>query len=172
MKNGTRDDRAELIGRALRIFRDSFEPLAWQARRRDERAYLRLQAGDDNRLTAEDFARGRCNATRVKPDRAMLEDPHKIIRLLLESPAIRSAILDGDDLWAARLETLRVARNRWAHYSPLSAHLVDEALDSAEQLLRAAGRPKASDAAEQIVKLRSPRGHAIVVLSIGPRPAA
>lgn len=153
MKNGTRDDRAELIGRALRIFRDSFEPLAWQARRRDERAYLRLQAGDDNRLTAEDFARGQCNATRVKPDRAMLEDPHKIIRLLLESPAIRAAILDNDELWAARLETLRVARNRWAHYSPLSARLVDDALDSAEQLLRAAGRLKASDAAEQIAKL-------------------
>ena len=41
MKNGTRDDRAELIGRALRIFRDGFEPLVWQARRLDERAYLR-----------------------------------------------------------------------------------------------------------------------------------
>lgn len=152
MKNGTRDDRAELIGRALRIFRDSFEPLAWQARRHDERAYLRLQAGDDNRLTAEDFARGRCNTPHMKPDRAMLEDPHKIIRLLLESP--------------------RVARNRWAHFSPLSAQLVDEALNSAEQLLRAADRPKASDAAEQIAKLRAPREHAIVVFPTGPRPAA
>ena len=172
MKNGTRDDRAELIGRALRIFRDSFEPLAWQARRHDERAYLRLQAGDDNRLTAEDFARGRCSAPRMKPDRAMLEDPHKIIRLLLESSAMRTAILDGDDLWAAQLETLRVARNRWAHFSPLSAQLVDEALDSAEQLLRAADRPKASAAAEQIAKLRAPREHAIVAFPTGPRPAA
>ncbi len=172
MKNGTRDDRAELIGRALRIFRDSFEPLAWQARRCDERAYLRLQAGDDNRLTAEDFARGRCSATRVKPDRAMLEDPHKIIRLLLESPAIRAAILDGGDLWTAHLEKLRVARNQWAHFSPLSAHLVDEALDSAEQLLRAAGRPKASDAAEQITKLRGLGEHTIVAFPTDPRPAA
>ena len=172
MKNGTRDDRAELIGRALRIFRDGFEPLAWQARRLDERVYLRLQSGDDDRLTAEDFARGRRSAPRVKPDRAMLEDPHKVIRLLLESPAIRAAILDGDDLWAARLDTLRVARNRWAHFSPLSAHLVDEALDSAEQLLRAAGRPKASDAAEQITKLRTSREHTVVPFPIGPRPAA
>ena len=172
MKNGTRDDRAELIGRALRIFRDGFEPLAWQARRLDERAYLRLQIGDDGRLTAEDFARGRRIAPRVKPDRAMLEDPHKIIRLLLESPAIRAAILDGDDLWAAQLETLRVARNRWAHYSPLSARLVDEALDSAEQLLRAAGVPKASDAAEQITKLRNSQEHVIVAFPTGPRPAA
>ena len=172
MKNGTRDDRAELIGRTLRIFRDGFEPLAWQARRLDERVYLRLQSGDDDRLTAEDFARGRRSAPRVKPDRAMLEDPHKVIRLLLESPAIRAAILDGDDLRVAQLETLRVARNRWAHYSPLSARLVDEALDSAEQLLHAAGRPKASDAAEQITKLRTSREHTVVPFPIGPRPAA
>lgn len=172
MKNGTRDDRAELIGRALRIFRDSFEPLAWEARRSDERAYLRLQTGDDGRLTAEDFAHGRCSTPRVKPDRAMLEDPHKIIRLLLESPAIRAAILDGDDLWAAQLETLRVARNQWAHFSPLSARLVGEVLDSAEQLLRAADRPKASDAAEQIAELRTLRKHAIVAFLTNPRPAA
>lgn len=172
MKNGTRDDRAELIGRALRIFRDSFEPLAWEARRRDERAYLRLQTGDDGRLTAEDFARGRCNATRVKPDRAMLEDPHKIIRLLLESPAIRAAILDGDDLWAAQLETLRVARNQWAHFSPISARLVGEVLESTEQLLCATGRPGTSDASGRIVKLQVPREHAIVALPTGPRPAA
>lgn len=172
MKYGTRDDRAELIGRTLRIFRDGFEPLAWQARRLDERAYLRLQSGDDDRLTAEDFVRGQRSAPRVKPDRSMLEDPHKIIRLLLESPAIRAAILDGNDLWSAQLETLRVARNRWAHCRPLSARLVDEALDSAEQLLRAADRLKASEAAEQIMKLRTPREHAIVAFPTGPRPAA
>ena len=172
MKNGTRDDRAELIGRTLRIFRDGFEPLAWQARRLDERAYLQLQTGDDDRLTAEDFARGQRSAPRVKPDRAMLEDPHKVIRLLLESPAIRAAILDGDDLRVAQLETLRVARNRWAHYSPLSARLVDEALDSAEQLLRATDRPKASDAAEQITKLRGLGEHTIVAFPTDPRPAA
>lgn len=155
MKHGTRDDRAELIGRALRIFRDGFGPIAWDAHRLDTRTYLWLQTGGDDALTAEDFARGHRNALRVKPDREMLGDPHKIIRLLQESPAIRAATLGSDDLWPARLETLRAARNRWAHCRPISARLVDETLDSAEQLLRAVDRPKSSDAAKQIAEVRA-----------------
>lgn len=172
MKHGTRDDRAELIGRTLRIFRDGFGPVAWDAHRLDPRTYLWLQTGGDDALTAEDFARGQCSARQRKPDRAMLEDPHKIIRLLQESPAIRAATLGSDDLWSARLEMLRVARNRWAHCRPISARLVDEALDSAEQLLRAVDRPKTSDAAEQIADVRGFRKHPIVVFPTWPRPAA
>ena len=102
----------------------------------------------------------------------MLGDPHKIIRLLQESPPIRAAILDGDDLWPLTLETLRVARNRWAHCRPISAQLLQEALDSAEQLLLGAGRPKTSAAAEQIAELRSSWERVIVVFPMWPRPAA
>lgn len=173
MKHGTRLERREMVGRALDAFRAGLEPAVWAARRFDERVYVRLQAGHDGRLTAEDFAGERRAMGRVKPDREMLRDPHKIIRLLQESSSIRAEVLGKGEGWLQHLERLRVARNRWAHFGEVSVRLADDALESAEQLLRGVDHPKAFAAAERIADLRrDPSERALVLHPTWPKPAA
>lgn len=151
MKHGTRDDRRTMIDQALIIFRDSFKPRVWDARKLDSQTYRRLQTGDEGALTPDDFRDKRRTMRRPKLAWAMLQDPLKIIRLLEESTSIRLAVLSTGDEWAECLGALRKARNAWAHHRPISRHLTSQALDSAAQLLRAVGDDAA---AEQVLALR------------------
>ena len=173
MKHGTRLERWEMVGRVLNVFRDGVEPAVWAAHLIDERAYIWLQTGHNGRLTAEDFAGG-CRAVgRVKPDRAMLRDPHKSIRLLQESSPIRAEVLGEGEMWLQDLERFRVARNLWAHFDEISARLADGASESAERLLRGVDHPKALAAAERVADLRrDPRELALVPHPNWPKPAA
>ena len=162
-----------MVGRVLDAFRDGVEPAVWAARRLDARAYVWLQAGHNGRLTAEDFAGGHRAVGRVKPDRAMLRDPHKSIRLLQESSPIRAAVLGQGDMRLQDLEMLRVARNLWAHFHEISARLADGTSESAERLLRGVEHPKALAAAERVADLRrDPREVALVLHPNWPKPAA
>lgn len=173
MKHGTRLERWEMVGRVLNAFRYGIEPAVWAARRLDKRTYIWLQTGHDGRLTAEDFAGGRRAIGRVKPDRAMLRDPHKSIRLLQESSSIRAEVLGKGEMRLQDLERLRVARNLWAHFGEISARLADGTSESAERLLRGVDHPKALAAAERVADLRcDPRELALVPHPNWPKPAA
>lgn len=151
MKHGTRDDRRTLIDQTLIIFRDGFEPRVWDVRKLDSQAYRRLQVGNEGALTTDDFQDKRRTMRRPKLARAMLRDPHKIIRLLEESAPIRFAVLGAGGEWTERLGALRKARNAWAHHEPISPRLASWTLGSAERLLRAIDD---DDAAERILALR------------------
>lgn len=173
MKHGTRLEHWEMVGRVLYTFRDGVEPVVWAARRLDERAYIWLQAGHNGRLTAEDFAGGHRPMGRVKPDRGMLRDPHKSIRLLQESSPIRAAVLGEGEMLLQDLEMLRGARNLWAHFHEISARLADGASESAERLLRGVDHAKALAAADRVTDLRrTPRERSLVLHPIWPKPAA
>ena len=152
MKKTTRPERAELIGRALSVIRDGMEPEVWRAHRNDLTTYLSVQQGDRSWLSDADlrqqFARPSRNAT---PDRRMLNDPQKMLKLLGWSSPIREELFGRDANWSEDVETLRSARDRWAHGETISREQAVAALNSAERLLRGAGRLKH---AAEIVALR------------------
>ena len=152
MKKTTRPERAELIGRALSVFRDGMEPEVWRVHRNDLTTYLSVQQGDRSWLSDADlrqqFARPSRNAT---PDRRMLNDPQKMLKLLGWSSPIREELFGRDANWNEDVETLRSARDRWAHGETISREQAVAALNSAERLLRGAGRLKH---AAEIVALR------------------
>ena len=151
MKHGQQRERRARIDEALAILCDGLAPPVYEARRLDIRSYVGVQTGDDDVITAADFRDAGRRARRRKLDRAKLTDPYQIIKLLTASHPIRVALLSADDVWLRRLEMLSTARNRWAHFRPLSVRQVNRALDSAEQLLRAIGD---ADAAQEIATLR------------------
>ncbi len=82
----------------------------------------------------------------------MLNDPQKMLKLLSRSSAIREAILGREANWREEVETLRSVRDRWAHGETISTEQAVAALNSAERLLRGAGRHKHAD---EIVALRN-----------------
>lgn len=150
MKHGQQRERRAKIDDVLAILCDGLAPPVYEARHLDIHTYVRVQTGDDGFITAADFRDAGRRARRQKLDRAMLTDPYVVIKLLAESCPIRVALLGADDVWLRRLEMLSTARNRWAHFKPLSVRQVNRALDSAEQLLRAIGD---ADAAQEIATL-------------------
>ena len=139
-----------MIDAALGILADALEPAIWEMRRLDLEAYRRVQNGDNGALTADDFADKRRWASRQKPDRAMLKDPHKTLKLLKRSRRIRDKLLGSGKVWVEHLDALLEARGAWAHYDKLSWRRVDQALNGAEAILLAID---AHDAAEQVVAL-------------------
>ena len=151
MNSGLQPQARAKIDGALDIFRAAFAPVVRDARSLDVASYVRVQAGDNGVLTEADFRDSRRWARRRKSDRAALEDPYLIIKLLTESRPIRVALLSTDDAWLRRLEMLANARNCWAHFDPLSVRRVNRALDSAEQLLRGIGD---DDAAQEVAALK------------------
>ncbi len=144
------DEPRTMIDAALGILADALEPAIWEVRRLDLEAYRRVQNGDNGALTADDFADERRWASRQKPDRAMLKDPLKALKLLKRSRHIRVELLGANATWVKHLDKLLKARGAWAHYDKLSWRRVDRALDSAEAILLAID---ARDAAEQVVAL-------------------
>lgn len=144
------DEPRTMIDAALGILADALEPAIWEVRRLDLEAYRRVQNGDNGALTADDFADERRWASRQKPDRAMLKDPLKALKLLKRSRRIRVELLGANATWVKHLDKLLKARGAWAHYDKLSWRRVDRALDSAEAILLAID---ARDAAEQVVAL-------------------
>ena len=157
MTKTTRPERAELIGRALSVFRDGMEAEVWRVHRNDLTTYLSVQQGDRSWLSDADlrqqFARPSRNAT---PDRGMLNDPQKMLKLLGWSSPIREELFGRDANWRGAVETLRSARDRWAHGETISREQALAALDGAERLLRGAGRLRHAD---EIVALRDPLMH-------------
>ena len=151
MKHGQQRERRAKIDEALGILCGELASPVYEARHLDIRHYVCVQTGDGDVITAADFRDAGRRARRQKLDRAKLADPYQIIKLLTDSRPIRVALLSADDVWLRRLEMLSTARNRWAHFRPLSVRQVDRALDSAEQLLRAIGD---ADAAQEIATLR------------------
>ena len=154
MKNTTRPERAELIGRALSVFRDGMKAEVWRVHRNDLTTYLSVQQGDRSWLSdaelRQQLARPSRNAT---PDRGMLNDPQKMLKLLGWSSPIREELFGRDANWSEDVETLRSVRDRWAHGETISTEQAEAALNSAEGLLRGADRDKHAD---EIVALRAP----------------
>ena len=157
MTKTTRPERAELIGRALSVFRDGMEAEVWRVHRNDLTTYLSVQQGDRSWLSDADlrqqFARPSRNAA---PERQMLKDPQKLLKLLSRSSLIREEIFGREANWREDVETLRSARDRWAHCETISRDQAVAALNSAEGLLRGAGRLKHAD---EIAALRDPLMH-------------
>ena len=157
MKKTTRPERAELIGRALSVFRDGMEAEVWRVHRNDLTTYLSVQQGDRSWLSDADLRQQFARPSRdAPPDRGMLNDPQKMLKLLGWSSPIREALFGHDANWSEDVETLRSARDRWAHGETISREQAVAALDGAERLLRGAGRLRHAD---EIVALRDPLMH-------------
>ncbi len=151
MKDGTRLDRAELVGRALYIVRDVLRSKIWEARHLDPRAYVRVQRRESGALRAGAFRRvdaPRPDAILTKED---LNDLQCSLNLLRESDPIRHALLGEHESRLRDLKTLVAARNRWAHMELISLGLAKQTLNSAQHLLEGLS---AFRAAEEIAALR------------------
>ena len=157
MKKTTRPERAELIGRALSVFRDGMEAEVWRVHRNDLTTYLSVQQGDRSWLSDADLRQQFARPSRdAPPDRGMLNDPQKMLKLLGWSSPIREALFGRDANWSEDVKTLRSVRDRWAHGETISTKQAVAALNGAERLLRGAGRLRHAD---EIVALRDPLMH-------------
>ena len=155
MKKTTRRERAELIGGTLFVFCAGMEAEVWRVHRNDLTTYLSVQQGDRSWLSDADlrqqFARPSRNAT---PDRRMLNDPQKMLKLLSRSSAIREALW-SDANWSENVGRC-AAPEIVGRTVTISREQAVAALNSAERLLRGAGRLRHAD---EIVALRDPLMH-------------
>lgn len=152
MKQGSRSMRATLVGQTLEVFREGIAPVIWQKRRCDIHGYLRVQNGEPDRLSSSDFNEvGRVGIAGSEPNRRFVNDPQNALKVLWNSTPIREETLDGDPVWLEHISKLWDVRNLWAHLEPISRQRLNEAFESAGQLLRGA---EASRQAEQIEALK------------------
>ncbi len=150
--SGTRQHRAETVGRLLEPLCDGLGPAVWEARRHDLAGFRRVQSGAHSALLQGDFEDAvRRNGCVDRPMRQTLNDPRKTLALLRSSSRIRNELFGEDPSWLRHIATLTEARNCWAHLEPISERLCAQALNSAEHLLRGIS---AFSQADQVAALR------------------
>lgn len=146
MKDATRMDRRQQSYELLWICRDGIADQVWDVHDYDRSTYLRIQNGGPRVLHHGDFGVQEANTDRrTCPDRRMLDDPRKTLRLLQHSPPIRKALYGVDGDWPLHINNLFDVCDDTVHYRTISYARTAKAFESAEQLFRINNMPQFVD---------------------------
>ena len=131
-KDGTRQDRWELVGRALWLLREALEPpLSRAIPTVDREIYRRLQQ-------------------RKGTDSTDLNDVQTLLNVLAHSPDLRTHLLAHEAAGYQAVLNLVELRNWWAHQRPISKSTLEETLTDAQTLLTLIGNDEAAAAVQQL----------------------
>lgn len=119
-KDSTRDERHERVGRLLALVGETIRKPVIDHHRRDL-----------------DTCRELATRSHAPGSELPFRDAGFLLAVLLNSPAIRARALDdGPEVWA-HLDTLRKARNAWAHFAPISENKLAQYFAAASAIIDA-----------------------------------